>query len=36
MFGDGSVPFLRALLDINILVPLCTRARNEVLPSNSY
>ena len=34
LFADGSVQFLKANLDINILAKLVTRSGGEVLPSD--
>jgi prepilin-type N-terminal cleavage/methylation domain-containing protein len=34
--GDGSVHFLRATLDINVLVALATRAGGEVIPGGAF
>src|SRR5262249_10880204 len=36
VFADGHVQMLRAGLDVNILVPLITRAMGEVVSANSY
>jgi prepilin-type N-terminal cleavage/methylation domain-containing protein/prepilin-type processing-associated H-X9-DG protein len=36
LFADGSVRMLRAYLDINIVIPLMTRARGEVISPDAY
>jgi prepilin-type N-terminal cleavage/methylation domain-containing protein/prepilin-type processing-associated H-X9-DG protein len=36
VFADGSVRFLKAGLNINILVPLMTRNRGEVIPGDPF
>jgi len=34
LFGDGSVRFLRATMDINVVLPLMTRSIGEVVPND--
>jgi prepilin-type N-terminal cleavage/methylation domain-containing protein/prepilin-type processing-associated H-X9-DG protein len=36
LLGDGSVRLLRASTDVNIVIPLVTRAMGEVIPSNAF
>jgi type II secretory pathway pseudopilin PulG len=36
VMGDGSVRLLRAGTDVNVVIPLITRAGGEVIPSNAF
>jgi type II secretory pathway pseudopilin PulG len=36
LMGDGSVRLLRAGTDVNVVIPLVTRALGEVIPSNAF
>jgi prepilin-type processing-associated H-X9-DG protein len=36
LFADGSVKFMRASIDINVLVALMTRANGEIIPDGNF